>query len=335
MNRSIIAGQMSDDFIYVRQSLVKALGGLSVASLFSQIVYWHSPTKSGASKLRVQRDGQMWVAKTREDWMAECGLTEWTFRSSVKKLKDLGVVETVVKKFAGNPTIHLRLIEGRLSELLGEKTSNLVVMKPPVSCGGNLKIVLEDSSKTYTETTTETTTDVKTGNAPLAEKQEIPVKTAEEILKNKQEAAKAKTGDPEKQSLSVLWRQKLADNGAKFIVPLGMKDLGMLKRFDKDLGHDLAIKAMGFAFDKWVQFANRVKAAEGLTSVPASPTLWFMHKYRSLLGEMTLQSIAAKPVQPPPLDDYTPPWAASTPKADEPYIPTAEELAATLKKLGF
>jgi hypothetical protein len=80
------------------------------AALLSHIVYWFSPPKDGTSKFSVQRDGKYWIAKTREEWMEECGITHTQYLRVMPILKSLGLVEVRVMKFGGQPMTHVRLL---------------------------------------------------------------------------------------------------------------------------------------------------------------------------------------------------------------------------------
>lgn len=334
--------QACENLIFVRSRLVKLLGDLAAASLLSQIVYWHEPSsKTGATKLRVMSAGHRWIAKTREQWMDECGLTEWKFRRSMKILLDRGLIEKIVKKFNGDPTIHVRLLKDPFSHFDLEETSNLIFMKPPESFGGNLKVNIDEASKTLTKPTPEGTSEITTvggqEHPPENGKQET-AKTAAEISKGRKkakneannEANNSATCEKGKKSLANHWRARLVDAGVKFIQPLSAKDLGMFKRLNADLG-DKAIPAIDFAFANWWKFSQKAKAQDGLDNVPTTPQLWFVLKYRQILADLYLQSIAPKVDPFANLIAPAPSLAVSKPvQAEEPYRPTDEEIAAIL-----
>jgi hypothetical protein len=85
-------------------------GDVQCAVMLSQLVYWYKPGKNGTSRLRVYKpqDGKMWIAKSWQEWQAECGLSRAQSRRCLKKLKTLGFVELKVYRFKGTPTIHVR-----------------------------------------------------------------------------------------------------------------------------------------------------------------------------------------------------------------------------------
>lgn len=85
------------------------------ALLLSQIVYWHMPDKSGVSRLRVTKRNKQgneiwWLAKRREDWMAEVRMSPDQVDRSLKVLKKKGWIEVKIHRFSSFPTTHIRLL---------------------------------------------------------------------------------------------------------------------------------------------------------------------------------------------------------------------------------
>ena len=80
MNKTINIAKNMTCVIAVRPEYVK-FAGASAAVLLSQIVYWCSN-----NRLRVKRDGRMWLAKRRVDWADECGMTPRQYDTAIKKL---------------------------------------------------------------------------------------------------------------------------------------------------------------------------------------------------------------------------------------------------------
>ena len=88
---------------------VDMAGDLIAGLLLSQIVYWNLPSKNGSSKLRVQRQGHWWLAKKYKDWYDECRISERQARQAVTLLEEKGLITTAVFRFAGSPTVHIRV----------------------------------------------------------------------------------------------------------------------------------------------------------------------------------------------------------------------------------
>lgn len=81
-------------------------GRIDDALVLSQLLYW-----------RNRMDGE-WLAKSADDWRAEIGISRHCLNGAVGRLRELGVVETTLRKFDGAPTLHYRLDEERLAELV-------------------------------------------------------------------------------------------------------------------------------------------------------------------------------------------------------------------------
>jgi hypothetical protein len=100
----------SYDNLGVKKSYIDIAGEDLVSGiLLSQIVYWNLPAKDGRTKLGVNRDGKLWLAKKRADWWEECRITEKQFLRSCQTLKFLGFIEVKLFKFDGSPTTHIWL----------------------------------------------------------------------------------------------------------------------------------------------------------------------------------------------------------------------------------
>lgn len=97
------------DTIDVKRIYIDMAGDLAAGVLLSQIVYWHLPDKNGETKLKVERNGEYWLAKKREDWWNECRITPKQFDRAIKTLEERQMVKTEVFKYNGNPMKHVKL----------------------------------------------------------------------------------------------------------------------------------------------------------------------------------------------------------------------------------
>jgi hypothetical protein len=102
--------QAAYDCIDVKRSYIRLAGDDLVAGvLLSQILYWHLPTTNGSDKLRVEHDGELWLAKGRAEWWDECCITPKQFDRASEQLEARGLIAMTVKRFNGNPTKHIRI----------------------------------------------------------------------------------------------------------------------------------------------------------------------------------------------------------------------------------
>ena len=139
-----IIKQMSGqaNMITVPRIYIEFTGDLSTAVVLNQIVYWSDKTK--------RTDGYFY--KSYKEWTDEICLTERQIRYAVKKLKELGFLETELKKANGAPTVHYKLDYDKLLESILTKCQN-----------GNLQNVGMDSDKSA-ESLTKTTQEITQEN---------------------------------------------------------------------------------------------------------------------------------------------------------------------------
>jgi hypothetical protein len=105
----ILWEQASRDTIDFKKIYVDVSGDLISGLLLSQIVYWNLPDKYGKTKLRVEHNGKLWLAKERKAWWDECRITPKQYDRAIKILADKNLVEVVLKKFNGLPIPHIFL----------------------------------------------------------------------------------------------------------------------------------------------------------------------------------------------------------------------------------
>ena len=101
-----------------------ALAGL----MLSQIVFWHLPNKDGETKLRIEKDGNLWMAVPREDWFEAICVTARQADRLMGHLSETcqsdagdtrpALVEVKVYKFNNTPTPHIRLLHDNFLAVL-------------------------------------------------------------------------------------------------------------------------------------------------------------------------------------------------------------------------
>jgi len=155
------------DAIKVKRIYVDIAEDLIAGILLSQIVYWYLPSKrDGHTKLRVRKDGELWLAKGRDEWWDECRITPRQFDRAIGILVDKGIVEKERFRFGGSPTIHIRLVPEVLMQHIENEISgvNSILTKGENPILRNVKMELDERVKTLTENTTEITTENTTLN---------------------------------------------------------------------------------------------------------------------------------------------------------------------------
>ena len=144
----------SRDVIDVKRCYVDIAGDLASGILLSQIIYWFLPDREGKLKLRIQREGEFWLAKNRTEWWDECRISKKQFDRAITVLRDKGLVTTKRFRFRGSPTVHIRL---NVSVVVQGVNSILTKGENPIRPNGNMELD-ERVKSLHTEITTETTT---------------------------------------------------------------------------------------------------------------------------------------------------------------------------------
>lgn len=151
------ATKAANDTISVSRTYIDMCdGNLYDGLVLSQIVYWHSVDKKGTPRLRVERDGHLWLCKSYTEWWDECRVNQATARRSIDRLVKKGLLIKQVWKWNGAPTVHIRINEEEF-----EKQFSMCAQR---TNGSERKAQMKVSAKrrSLTETTTETTSKTKT-----------------------------------------------------------------------------------------------------------------------------------------------------------------------------
>ena len=163
----------SSDMILFQAKYADIVDDLIGGLMLSQIVYWFLPDKKGKSKLRVRKQGRLWLAKTRESWGA-FHINPQQVSKRMKKLVSMGLIEIEKFKFDGAPTTHIFLNFNVLTELINARNSKMEVIemdtsilsKEEVGTYQNDNIEPIKTITSLTETTAENTTKTTNKDKP-------------------------------------------------------------------------------------------------------------------------------------------------------------------------
>ena len=154
IKKLIINFSGKDNVIPIPVIYIKLLGDYHTAAFLNQLVYWSDKTK--------RTDGYFY--KTYKEWHEELRLSRYQIDKSISKLKELGLIETALKKANGAPTLHYKLNADKLSTWICEKLTNGIAE--------NSQMELRKTDKSLTETTTEITTETTNNNSATKVTQE-------------------------------------------------------------------------------------------------------------------------------------------------------------------
>lgn len=88
-----------ENIITLNVAFIDFVGDLECGLFLSQLIYW--------SDRGTRKDG--FIFKTDQEWFDELRLSKYAVRKSKKKLTEMGILETKIKKAYGNPTTHYKL----------------------------------------------------------------------------------------------------------------------------------------------------------------------------------------------------------------------------------
>ena len=303
--------QSAEDVIGVRRAYIDMCGGdINTALLLSQIRYWHMPNKStGKSKLRIEKEGVLWIAKKREDWWDEIRLTSKQVDRSIKLLVDLSFIEKKIFKFDGNPTIHVRAL---LSEIHQMEISIYTGTVNPILPSG-VKTILPPGVNSLTGTTTKITTGTVKKFSPTGKKLAEPskpkpnggkIKQSIKIIKNKKKYVSEVEEDVENNMSIATIKTLVADFNKKPKVAGNLSEFWVrcLRAEYPGMGFDLVSKlipadtkklrmatevykgelynTLGMVLENWVSFTEHAKIKHGAFGLPQYPTINFLLQWK-------------------------------------------------------
>lgn len=296
---------------WIRSIYVNITGSLATAVLLEQIVYWHAPDSKGCTKLRVVFQGDYWLAKPREEMMAETGISLKQYQAAIKKLRELKYIDYRIGGFAGKPTPFIRLDAQKLIEdarntdtddvgCVGCVPGSMILKehKPLLPFDPNLCAVLPQTNTT--SLTTSLTT--KTTLAAPEPKPEEQLPTTEEVMLVKiKPPAKGKVpvkaldvqkacgnkvptlSDTKASGMYKIWAQTVPkfNPSVPFVKPFTQKQYGQMKQLTTACGSESAGDVLYYVLTNWIRFGKFVKTQAGLKSYPEAPSTDFLAKYSS------------------------------------------------------
>lgn len=129
------------NILTIPRIFIDYMGSLKEALFLSQVLYWTGITQ----------DQEGWFYKAYKDWGDEISLTERQIFPIVKKMKEMGILETKIKKVNGNPVLHYRIEQKNLLQSL------FVFLEITKKEKGKLQNVANESNKMSLSNNTEIT----------------------------------------------------------------------------------------------------------------------------------------------------------------------------------
>jgi hypothetical protein len=239
---------LKSHLIHFYPAFIKFTGSVHAALLLSRLYWWfsHTPTK-----LKVTREGKLWLVKSHTEWLEECGLTRQMVRRAETKLMNLNLMERKLWKFNKTPTNHYHLDVEKLLRLVRSNQPPMVGMNQSITIGTTVPKVTNK---------TQLLSDADASREDTEE--HVAERTAREVLEGIQKKINSAPSKPQKvsaKSLSMFWTTlvpKHFDTG--LLKPHTMRELGMLSQYIKITGTH-AYPAMKWAIENWAKFRYRAK----------------------------------------------------------------------------
>lgn len=258
-HHSFWASEKALPAVSLKKIYVDLVDDLVTGLMLSQIAYWFRPSKNGKSKLKIERDGKVWLAKSKKDWLEECAISERQCRRAIKLLVEKGFVQTQIWKFAGVPTTHFWLDVDALAAAVAERTNQSVP---------NVQIHLYETDSSITETTTGMEELKALAQAPAANNVlKFPIKPMGDQMKAGDVLASMKGPS----TAAAQWlKHQAAETGYS---QLTLKQKGQLKMLAQKVPD--VKKAIDWLWENWPKFANKVGWSKGISTTPEKPVIGF------------------------------------------------------------
>jgi hypothetical protein len=291
---------------------VDLLEDILSALMLSQIVYWYLPDKKGNAKLKVYKKGNWWLVKSFHDWFDEIGLTRRQSQRCIQILVKKGVVETSLHKFDGTPTMHIRLLCAKGSQILREAPSQLYTIGAigfgavPDTSGCTS---LHPQVQSLTDTTAEITAETKFFGSLANELQEKkngilyipevvtsltpptpPFSIGEEDMKASDVIQNMLSKKSPPEVLAARWKYDMALVYGGWQKGLTIQELSQLKSIQKQIGKEATLTLITWVINHWNVFGGKATNQSGNLWYPPKPNPGFFLKYFDIA--VNLQSIA-------------------------------------------
>lgn len=115
--------------VALHKQLTSILGFSATSVLLAQIMFWFMASQNtGKPKTTIRREGKRWVAKTKNEWAEEAGISFHQCKRGLVSLKNAGIIEVQRKMFKGQVMCHVWLNTLKLNDVIA---ANYGVLAPP------------------------------------------------------------------------------------------------------------------------------------------------------------------------------------------------------------
>ncbi len=273
---------------------VDATKSLPAAILLYRVCYWQQHAS-------VEWAGHMWIAKAREDWAEETGLSLDQYKRAASELRRGNLIETEKHFFNQRQVTYTRLLSrgqvllgggkvadydaGGLVQICTDQGCNIAPTHGAISHHS----IYKGDTKGGTKGDYSGDPSGITGEIPVADDcssdyddpgKEAPMASIADKLKNPTKKPKSLKGKAD--TLPELWVKIRAEQTGEFQTPMTQKDRGQLKKFGQSCPQGKADDILETILKEWAMFAGHVKTSAGIHTTPSQPNVGFVLKHVNL-----------------------------------------------------
>jgi len=305
------------------------VGHGAAAALLYRIAYWHP-------RMQVTKWEEKWIAKARDSWREECGLTPKQYRGALAKLKQVGLIETRQGWFAGKCIGHVRLSQNGIEKLFAAPPAAQECAEKGPS-GSAQKGPPQIQEPTYKK---ENSPSENYGMATPSVKEDPGMKVTDiqsKILsspKLEKKHMNAGAWEVKPLHLQIAFRQLCAEHWpSHWTGTPEPKEMKQWKHWIAHCGGNHPGHVLDCALNNWIDFAKVVSATAGTNLVAPKPSPGFLLQNCTTAVNFFLSRKAdAKPkfVSQPKMPSHFVPAFQSTAKSDKDKPASYEEVMAIL-----
>jgi hypothetical protein len=344
------AGKTSSAPNLIMRCMELAEGHAKAALLLMRILFW-------MPKATVRHKGHTFVAKSRQEWAAEAGISFDQCKRGFVELRRLGLVATEQHKFFGRNITHVRLTGRALALLLppgvrgGSAPPKWRKPARPERC---TSAPLSIQGDTYKERQQEedcvlahaTAPNEDSGQEDAGAKCKNNTPTPGGLVepeippKSKPESTCADSAKPDSVPvLEQIWQEIVADTYGGFVPNWTNKERRQMRHFRDACPPGAAAPVLETCLRDWALFGVMAKSNAGAWDLPTRPTVAFLLKFVGVAVNFWQAKTKPKvpaapnPDQGPPKPQQTPPQPIVKPAPGEEKASAEMVMAALFESL--
>jgi hypothetical protein len=290
LSRARSAGKSSGAPNLLARCMELVEGHAHAALLLMRILFW-------MPRATVRHGGYTFVAKSREEWAVEAGISFDQCKRAMAVLCSLGLVATEQHKFGGRNITHVR-VTGRALALLPAAAERCT--SAPLSTRRYDRERQQGEDGVLAHAGGLGTDSSRDSGRKNSAQPQSGLHPAEPGKPCKAEAKFSTEGGVNPDSIAALeeiWQSGVAESYGGFVPSWTSKERGQMGHFRKVCPPDAAVPVLEACLGDWALFAAMAKSDAGAWNLPSRPTVGFLVKYAGVA--VNLWQAKTKPKVPP------------------------------------